>query len=326
MRMPGRFLPLAFSVSMAVLGCVAALRAEEGTAGARHLVTLFPFQPAEGKETPMERTVSDMIAARLDLDPAAHLLPRERLSALAGEAGVDLAGGFSEEEAFRISRLAEAQIMIVGRTRKVDSEIVAIAKVVGVQNGRYEEVFVSGSAVGRIRPLITELADGISRTIAEAGEEILSGVSAAEAALSSLKEKTAQMELPAVYLEVHEDYGGESGESPVTQEELRRFLQAGGIPIAARKSEADVVVFGRARGMPASGSGALVTSDIEIELRAVAPERAALLAAASISHSAVDILASTSAAKAFREATAAVAPDFLQALLEAWNGPDPPSR
>lgn len=302
------------------------LRAEEGAAGDRHLVTIFPFLPAEGKATPMERTVSDVIAARLDLNPAMYLLPKERLSALAREAGVDLGGRISEEEALRIGRLAGAHIMVVGRTRKVEREMVVVARVVGVQNAQSEEVFVSGSTVGRIRPLITELADGISRTIAESGRDILSGVSGTEAAISSLKEKTARMELPAVYLQVHENYSGEPRVSPATREELLRFLRAGGIPLAPEKSAAEVVIFGRSKGMPASSSGALVTSDIEIELRAVAPVRGELLAVVSTSHSAVDIFASTSATKAFREATAAIAPDFLLALLEAWNGALSPPR
>jgi len=326
MRFSRKILFAAVYASVAALLCAVPLRAEEGTSGDRHLVTIFPFLPAEGKATPMERTVSDMIAARLDVDPAMYLLSRERLSALAGEAGVDLGGRISEEEALRVSRLAEAHLMVVGRTRRVEREMVVIAKVVGVQNAQSEEVFVSGSTVGRIRPLITELADGISRTIAEAGRDILSGVSGTETAISSLKEKTAQMELPTVYLQVREDYSGETRDSPATQEEILRFLRAGGIPLAPEKSAAEVVIFGRAKGMPASSSGALVTSDVEIELRAVSPVRGELLAVVSTSHSAVDIFASSSANKAFREATAAMAPDFLLTLLEAWNGEQSPPR
>ena len=130
---------------------------------------LFPFHSEEGSPTTLERTVTEMLASQLEASTQVVLVDSTRLFALAKEDGLDLSSPLSTADRRRIASQAGAEILISGMTRKIDGEVVVLSRIAGVNSSRSEEVLVSSTLMGSLRPLIARLGEDILRTIAAGG-------------------------------------------------------------------------------------------------------------------------------------------------------------
>lgn len=292
------------------------LSSSEGVA-----VALFPFLPQEGRPSTLERTIDDLLAARVAAMAKARQVDPEGLVRSAAESGVDLERPFPAEKAAAIAAQAGAEVVILGRTRRVGEELVVVARIFGAGGSGSEEVHVSGSSVGRIAPLLAELADAVTGTLGSNRERFTGAGTDPLDVMSALREKVAGLDRPTVFLQVRESYGGNVRPESVTEAELVKFVEAAGIERRYVKSDAEVVIFAHAVGSPGTRNGALTNSDVSVEFRAVAPARGELLAVAATGHKAADIIASLAGTRAFSEATASVAPEFIHTLVRAWSSP-----
>lgn len=285
----------------------------------RVAVALFPFIPVEGSPTPLERTLYDLVAARIDSMTTVRRVDRSGLARFAAESGVDLDGSFPAGKAAAIAAMAGAEVVVLGRTRRVEDELVVAARIYGVGGSGSEEIFVTGSSVGRLAPLLSELAGGITETLGSNPKRFVGGEAGPSDLLSAFQERIAGLDRPTVFLQVRESYDGSLRPESAAEAELMKFVEAAGLERSYVKSDAEVVIFAHAVGSPGTRSGALMNSDVKVELRAVAPVPGVLLAVAATDHKAADIFASLAGTRAFREATASVAPEFIHAMVKAWS-------
>jgi hypothetical protein len=312
---PGALLPalalVLFIISSSAPGVIAA--------GGTFTTALFPFHSEDGDLSALERTVTEMVSSRLEESTQVLLVAPERLSALAGESGLDLTSILSPDDSRRIASLAGAEIFVPGRTRKIDGEVVVLSLIAGVHTSQSEEVLVSSSLMGKLRPLIAQLGEDILRTIIEGGEDLIVEGSPVEAEPAISCDRFAGRALPLIFTDVHESYGGNHSTAPSSEAELLRFLEACGFELTGRRREAEVLVFGKAVGREEGRQGESVISSADVELRAVAPSEGRLLAVARITHTASDRPASIPGASAFQEAAAAIAPEFFDRMVESWT-------
>jgi hypothetical protein len=285
----------------------------------RVAVALFPFIALEGSPTPLERTLYDLVAARIGSMTTARQVDPEGLARFAAESGVSLERAFPAEKAAAIAALAGAEVVVLGRTRRVEEELVVVARIFGVGGSGNEEVLVSGSSVGRLAALLSEFADGITGTLGSNPERFAGGGTGPSDIVSAFQERIAGLDRPTVFLQVRESYDGNLRPESVTEAELMKFVEAAGLERSSVKGNAEVVIFAHAVGSPGTRSGALLSSDVEVELRAVSPFRGELLAVAATGHRAADIFASLAGTRAFSEATASVAPEFIYTMVKAWS-------
>jgi TolB-like protein len=280
---------------------------------------LFPFHSEEGDPTTLERTVTEMVTSQLRASAHIVLVDSTRLSTLAGESGLDFSSSLSLADQRRIASLAGAEILVSGKTRKIDGEVVVLSRIAGVHTSQSEEVLVSSSLMGRLRPLIARLSEDIIRTIAEEGEELLVEKPPAEIESSFSCDQFSGRSLPLIFADIRESYGGDSNTASSSEAELVRFLETCGFELAKSRREAEVVVFGRAVGRLEGREGESLTSSADVELRAVAPTEGRLLAITRITHTAGDRPASPPGTTAFQEAAAAIAPDFFSRMVDSWT-------
>jgi hypothetical protein len=198
------------------------------SAASPYTVALFPLLPAQPPPSPLERTATDVVSARLAGAPRIRLVDGNRLASIAAELGLKLSRGVSEEDARRIGSLAGAGIIITGQTSRVASDLVFAVRLIGVANSRVVERYVSGTSMGGIRPLLIELAETISRAVDEEGAGIVSGSAGPAEALSALKARLSGRDLPTLYVKMVESYGGLQRDASAGAEELERILSERG--------------------------------------------------------------------------------------------------
>jgi hypothetical protein len=289
------------------------------SAASPYTVALLPLIPAQGPPSPLERTATDVVSARLAGAPRIRLVDENRLASIAAELGLKLSRGVSEENARRVGSLAGADIIITGQTSRVESDLVFAVRLIGVANSRVAERYVSGTSIGGIRPLLIELAETISRAVDEEGAGIVSASGGPAEALSALKARLSGRDLPTLHVKMVESYGGLQRDASAGAEELERILRECGFTMAETKAAADVVVYGSAVGSSAPRRGDLVASEVRVELRSVDLFRGELLSVASTRHTAVDFFASLAGSKAFREAVLALSVHFIEQTIDAWE-------
>jgi hypothetical protein len=260
-----------------------------------------------------------MVASQLHASPQITLVDVDRLSALSAEKGLALDSPLSDVDCRLIASQAGAEIFITGSARKIDGEVVVHARIAGVHTTRSEEVLLSSSLMGRLRPLIARLGEDILRTISLEGEDLLVEPPPPETDYSLSCDQFDRRNLPSIFLDIHESYGGDGRAPSTSEEELLRFFKACGFEVAKARREAEIIVFGKAVGGKEARGGGSPTSTVDVELRAVAPAMGRLLAVARVTHSVGDRPDSPTGTAAFREAAAAVAPDFLGRMVESWS-------
>jgi hypothetical protein len=289
------------------------------SAAAPFTVAFFPLHTAQPPPSSLERIAVDVVTARLAALPHIRLVDGDRLSSIAAELGLKLSRSVSEEDARRIGALAGADIIVTGETSRVESDMVFAVRLIGVASSRVVERYVSGTSMGGIRPLLTELAETIIRTLTDEGADIVSGTAGPAEALSALKARLSGRHLPTLHVTMLESYGGHQRDASAGAEELEKILRGCGFALAATKADADVVIYGSAVGSSAPRRGDLVASEVNVELRSVDISRGELLSVASTRHTAVDIFASLAGSKAFREAVHALSVDFIEQTLDSWQ-------
>ena len=284
-----------------------------------YTAALFPFHAEDGDPTTLERTVTEMVASQLQTSTRIILVDSTRLSALAVEKGLDLSSPLSTGDRRLIAGQAGAEILISGSTRKIDGEVVILARIAGVHTTRSEEVLLSSYLMGRLRPLIARLGEDILRTINLEGGDLLVEPPPPDADYTLSCDQFDRRSLPSIFLDIRESYSGDGKTASTSEAELLRLLDACGFEVAKARREAEIIVFGKGVGGKETRGGESPTSTVDVELRAVAPAKGELLAVARITHSARDRPDSPTGTAAFREAVAAVAPDFLGRMVESWT-------
>jgi len=273
----------------------------------------------EATSSPLERVATDLLAAHLAESPGVRMVDGKRLASLATGLDLDLSRGLSDTDARRVASLAGAQVAITARTARIEGQLILYARIMGASGTGLVEEYVSGPLAGAVRPLCRKLSDAISSALRQRSDEVLSGAGGPAEKLVLLRQRLAGRTLPSAHVAVIESYGGIQRETSAAGEELSLILRQFGFALVNTRDEADVVVYGSAGGETAPRRGELVSSEVRVQMRAVDHSGGKLLAVASSRHTAVDLFASLAGSKAFREAVLALAPDFIEETLAAWE-------
>jgi hypothetical protein len=249
-----------------------------------------------------------------------RLVPADRTSTVAGELGYSTSTPIDDDEARHLGTLADADIVIVGRTDGTGRDLILSARLVGVRSLASQEVTARGSRVGQIKPLVLSFSERVAGSLAAAKEE-LSSQKPEERILAEARGLIGGRELPAVYLSVTEEYGGDRRAASDTEDLLVSILTATGFGISPDITGADIILFARASGRAEERVRSAVISAADLELRAVTRIGGTLLFQESFSHSAVDAFASTAGTRAFREGILLSAGSLLLSLAEGSRPP-----
>lgn len=285
-----------------------------------YTVTVFPFRGAHDYLTEQSRIVTDLVTAGLSADPGISLVERRRLDDALAELRLSLTGIVDVSDAVKAGSMVGAQIIVMGRLTTIDRELALFARVIGVETSRVEALMVTGDDDRPLSLLAGELAGKIAGRIARQGPALIGGSAAKTPSSAGLTDRLAGQKLPSVALAIEETFGGKGRAHSTAEAEVLWVLIGAGFEIFdERPGEADVLITGEGLGEFSARTGELVSSTVELKIKAVDSKNRKVLAAAARQHTAVDLSAELAASRAFREAAAAVAADLLADIVEKWN-------
>ena len=201
--------------------------------------------------------VSDILFARLAVQPDIYLVDRSDLQKTLGELALNISGAIKASEANKIGQLTGAKILISGSVLQVDKKIYLVAKIVGTETSRVLAASVDGHASDELAPLAEKLAGQVADVITKRGNQLVARPVSKIDRLAALKLKL-KGDRPVLWVKIAERHIGGARIDPAAETSKQADLAGGDRAFAlidpeeGLRSKADILIVGEA----AEGNGA----------------------------------------------------------------------
>jgi TolB-like protein len=310
-------------------------------------VAVFPFVERGREVASMGGKVSDLLFAKLIVNPELFLVERENLATLLAEQELNLSGLVNPAEATKVGQLTGAKILVTGSVLQVDNDLYLVAKVIGTETSRVLGASVKGKIRDPLDKLAEDLAGQIIKTIGERADQLVAKPVTHEDRLASLKDKLGKGKRPVVMVEVRERHTGQvavlfqrpaveavvevaprpAGQiilDPAAETELILFCKELGFevidPAEGNRKEADVIISGEGLSQFATRHGNLMSVKARLEVKAVDRKTGQVVAIDRQTTVAVDTTEQIAAKTALQEASAQIAERLLPKLVQPEDG------
>ena len=230
---------------------------------------VLPFQE-RGRETKDQGSkVTDLLFAKLAVEPGLTLVEREDIKKLLEEQELNLSGLVNPQQATKVGQLTGAKLLITGSVLQVDNSLYLIAKIIGTETSRVVGASVKGNVRDDLGKLTDDLSAEIVKTIAKRADDLVAKPLSREDRIAALKKKLGDGKLPSVLVEISEQHtgqvvplvvrsevvvvgraGGQITIDPAAETEVTLFCKESGFtvidPKEGRKKDADILIQGEA--------------------------------------------------------------------------------
>ncbi len=280
---------------------------------------ILPFQERGSEVRGQGQKVTDIVFARLAVDPQLYLVDREDMAKVLGESELSLSGMVRTNEAVRVGQLTGAKILVTGSVMQVGKGLYLVAKIIGTETSRVLGASVKGEMREDLGDLVDQLATRISETIREQAGLLMPKPVTREDVVSALKEKLGERERPVLSIRITERHVGQATIDPAAQTELILLAQQTGFdvvePGTAGKNLAQCVIEGEAFSEFAVRRGNLVSVKARVEVKAVDPKTEKVLAVDRQTAVAVDLAEQLAGKAALQKAAEQIAGRLLPKLV-----------
>lgn len=307
-----------------ILYCLAgAVLASEptGRREAPYSVAVLPFAASGQELSDLGAEVPVLLNAYLSGQPALLLVERGEVDKAWSEVELGLSGTVDPSRAARVGHLTGAQILVTGRIFPVRDELIVIAKIIGVENGRVYGEMVTLPLAGSVAQATSELANKVAQTIARKADALIPAVAPKEDVVTRLRRHVAGKTLPSVSVRIAEQSLGRRGPiDPAVETEIGSILQQLGFTIIDpmhTNTKPDVAITGEAFSEFGMRRGHLVSSKARVEVRAVDKQSGKVLLIDRAVAVAVDLSQEIAGKAALAQSGAQIAERLVPALVTA---------
>jgi len=275
--------------------------------------------------------VSSLLTADLSSNAQFTLVDRAQLKKIMKEQALGLSGEISPETAAKIGRLVGAKILVTGQifnvgdtvgtdviTEGSESQILIIVKVIGTETGRFFAQRQQG-----LRKDLVGLSDDLSKQIAQIINTQYTNLVADETVLrderiAQLVKKVKGKKLPAVSIEIKEQFLSEHKPGQTVQSELGRIFKQAGFEVVDEKSDKrpDVEITGEATSSVKGKIHGLIPGRATVSVKAQERTTGKILAIDRQDGHATDLDKQTSVKNAFENAADDLAERLLPLLAQ----------
>lgn len=310
-------------------------------------VAVFDFTSRDATLEDAGAMLADLIRTQLSGATRLRLVTREDLKKILEEQKLALAG-VTEEASPQVGKLLGAQVLVLGRMFRVNGDLVAMAKVIGVETSRVYSETATGPA-DKLGGVGQELGRKVANLIEKGGETLLARVHLNSAQLAELKKKLAGQPLPRVFVYVREQVVNLPVPDPAAQTEISYILKKLGCEVVKERGEQltrwadayldggnrvapprpgniDMVLIGEGISQFASRTGDLVSSRARVELEALDPKTGKALAVDRETFVGVDLSEQIAAKSALQEAASRLALRIIPDAVEGWRSGAPVAK
>ena len=97
---------------------------------------ILPFQERGRDAKDQGSKVTDLLFAKLSVDPGLMLVDREDIKKVLEEHELNLSGLVNPQQATKVGQLTGAKLLITGSVLQVDNSVYLIAKIIGTETSR----------------------------------------------------------------------------------------------------------------------------------------------------------------------------------------------
>jgi hypothetical protein len=278
---------------------------------------LFPFEDRGGRD--LGGKVTDLLHARLAAAPGLLLVDRADLKKVLQELELNTSGAVQADEANRVGQFTGAKLLISGTALQVDRKTYLVARIVGTETSGLTVVSVESKASDELGPLVDQLAQKVTETIAKKGDTLVARPANQQDRLAALGRALGQARRPSVLVEIGERHIGGARIDPAAQTEMMFYARESGFtvidPEEGLKADADVIIRGEGLSETASRQGNLVAVKARVEVRAVERRTGRVLAVDRQTTVVVDLTEQLAGKAALQEVAARLAERLLPKIV-----------
>ncbi len=273
----------------------------------------------------MGEEFSLLLAQQLSETHGIPLVERAELDKALSEMELGESGLVEPGTAARIGHLTGAKVIITGRMFQVQSNMVVVTKVIGVETGRVFSQTVTIPKRGSVTEAATLLAAKVADVLTTSGSHLVATSEIQQDPIQKLKAKLASYDandFPVVSISIDEMSMSKHVLDPASEMELGTIMQGVGFqlvdPVSA-SSPPDVQIEGEAFSEFGLRKGNLVSSKGRVEVKAIERTTGKILAIDRAVVVAVDLSPEMAGKKALQNATAELSERLVPALLKKLN-------
>jgi len=283
-------------------------------------VAILPFQERGREAAGLGPQVTDLLFAKLVVNPDMYLVEREDINKLLEEKELSLSGLVNPGQSVQVGYLTGAKIIVTGSVVIAGDSQYLVAKVIGTETSRV----LGASAKGRINDdldgLVEKLAESVASTISERASELIAKPVVPEDRIAVIAKTLGERKRPSVWIEITERHIGQATIDPAAETELALICKDLGFEVIDHKegnrNSADVLLVGEGFSQFASRHGNLISVKGRVELKATNRETGKLLATDRQVSLAVDLAEQVAGKAALQEAAANIAGRLLPKIVE----------
>ncbi len=253
------------------------------------------------------------------------LVERAELNKALSEMELGESGLVEPGTAARIGHLTGAKAIITGRMFQVQSNMVVVTKVIGVETGRVFSQTVTIPKRGSVTEAATLLAAKVADVLTTSGSHLVATSDTEQDPIQKLQAKLVNYDtndFPIISISIDEMSMSQRTLDPASETELGTIMQGVGFqlvdPVSA-SSPPDVQIEGEAFSEFGLRKGNLVSSKGRVEVKAIERTTGKILAIDRAVVVAVDLSPEMAGKKALQNATAQLSERFVPAMLKKLN-------
>lgn len=288
----------------------------EGSLATMYNVAILDFE-ASKEVSDLGSRIADLLAVNLSEQVNLRLVERGRLKEILSEMGLCLTGILDKNTVAQVGKMVGAKILITGRVFTIKDELIAIAKIIGVETGRVYAEVALGEVDKKLSFLVKKLSEKISLTISKRGDTLVAKPILVKDMIAKIKAKIRGKRLPKVRVSILEQHIGGLMIDPAAEIELLFILKECGFTIVEK--EEDVIIKGESFSEFGTRRGELVSCKARVEMKAIDKERKEVLAVNRGSGTGIDLSTQSAAKHALQKITQELAIEFIPEFVENWN-------
>ena len=286
---------------------------------------MLPFQERGRDAKDQGSKVTDLLFAKLAVDPGLMLVDREDIKKVLEEHELNLSGLVNPQQATKVGQLTGAKLLITGSVLQVDNSVYLIAKIIGTETSRVVGASAKGSVRDDLGNLVEELSKAISKTVTDRADELVAKPVSREDRIAALKKKLGDGKRPHVSVRIPERHVAALVLiDPAAETEIELFCKETGFglidPKDGPKKAVDIRIEGEALSEFAVRAGNLISVKARLEVKAIDQLTGQIVAVDRQTTVAVDLTEQIAAKTALQEAGAAIAERLLPKIAAAGKG------
>jgi serine/threonine protein kinase/TolB-like protein len=280
---------------------------------------IFSFEERGAGVSGLGAKVSDLLFAKLAVQPDIYLVDRSDLKKILSELELNISGVVKPGEANKIGQMTGAKILISGSVIQVDKKIYLVAKIVGTETSRVLAASADGKLTDELEPLVMKLADQVNEVVTKETDKLVRKTVAKADRLAALK-KNLKGERPVLWVKIAERHIGAAKIDPAAETEIGRFAKETGFsmidPEEGLRAKADILIVGDAFSETAARHGNLISVKARVELKAIDRRTDQIIAVDRQTALVIDLTENIAGKAAIEEAAAMLAERMLPKLTK----------